>query len=214
MRHVILFFSIALTGAALDLLTKHLAFTYLLPREEVQIIDGFFSFGRTFNMGVIFGLFQDSPTFWKVISIVAVPVILAIFFSVKKPKWIVTIALGMVLAGTIGNMYDRILFGAVRDFIKFYNLPWMNTWPLFNLADSFIVVGVILLSVEMVFFDEGGKKKPAVAVLPALPALPEGAALAPPADPSVPPLANDATAPDSSSPADPVSGAGPVVEGK
>ena len=203
MRHVVLFISIALTGAAFDLLTKHLAFKHLRPYEEVGIIDGFFSFGRTFNEGVIFGLFQNNPTFWLVVSVLAVPVILAIFFSVRKPKWIVTIAFGMVLAGTIGNMYDRIVFGAVRDFIKFYNLPWplMETWPLFNLADSFIVVGVFLLTVEMVFFDEAKKRKKA----------PPGPV---PPTPLVAQLADDPTASEPSSPAGPVAGAGPVVEGK
>ena len=68
----------------------------------------------------------------------------------------------MILAGTLGNMYDRLSEGAVRDFIKFYVVTADGTqavWPLFNLADSFICVGVFLMTVEMLFFDERAAKK-------------------------------------------------------
>ena len=128
-------------------------------------------------------------TVWKYIAVAAVPVILAIFFTVRKPKWILTISLGMILGGTIGNMYDRVFtdLHEVRDFIKFiYWTPWKGraVWPLFNLADAFICVGVFLLTVEMMFFDEK-KKKPD-----------EPAKIEP------------------SAPAGPVAGPGPVVEGK
>lgn len=171
MRHAVLFFAIALSGAALDLWTKHLAFKHV-PYGEVQVIDGLFSFGRTENPGIIFGLGTKARTVWLVISIAAVPAILAIFFSVRKAKWILTIALGMILAGTIGNMYDRVDRGAVRDFIKFYCRGGDGTehvWPLFNLADSFICVGVFLLSIEMLFFDERKKQEEPSVPDPAVP---------------------------------------------
>ena len=141
------------------------------------------------NRGVVFGKFGDRPTLWLIVSIAAVPVTTAIFLGGKRPKpWAQTISLGMILAGTIGNMVDRISFGAVRDFIKFYyrtSEGIEKVWPLFNLADSFICVGVFLLSIEMMFFDEKKKK----------PSEPSSAALPPP-------------------PAAPVAGAGPAVEGK
>lgn len=163
MRHAAVFFALALLGAALDLLTKHLAFLYIGPYDpEVPVLDGLFSFGRTVNEGVIFGKFAGAKTLWLVVSIAAVPAILAIFFSVKKPNWVLTISLGLILAGTIGNMYDRVTVGAVRDFIKFYYVRADGTqavWPLFNLADSCICVGVFLLTLEMLFFDEKKKKK-------------------------------------------------------
>ncbi len=145
----------------MDLLTKHVAFHHIRgSREEVRVVDGFFSFGRTVNKGVIFGKFPGARTLWLVVSIAAVPAIAAIFFSAGKPRWNLTITLGLILAGTIGNMYDRITVGAVRDFIKFYYVRSDGTevvWPLFNLADSCICVGVFLLTVEMLFFEE--KKK-------------------------------------------------------
>lgn len=162
-RHSAVFFAIALLGGGLDLLTKYEAFLHIRQYQEVSIIDGFFSFGRTTNPGVVFGMGAGAKTAWLVISILAVPVILAIFYTVRKPKWILTISLGMILAGTVGNMYDRAFTERheVRDFIKFYYRPASGgekVWPLFNLADAFICVGVFLLTVEMMFFDE--KKKP------------------------------------------------------
>jgi signal peptidase II len=163
--HAWLFLILALAGAALDLLSKHLAFEHIkYSHDEVTVIDGLFSFGRTLNPGVIFGMGHGAQTLWLVVSIVAVPAILAIFFSIRKPRWILSISLGFILAGTIGNMYDRVMppFHAVRDFIKFYTVKADGTqavWPLFNLADSFICVGVFLLTVEMLFFDEPRKRK-------------------------------------------------------
>ncbi len=178
MRHTGAFLLVALAGAALDLLTKHLAFVHVPLGGEVTVIDGLFSFGRTLNKGVIFGIGTRAPAVWLVISVLAVPAILAIFFSVRRPRWPMTIALGLILAGTIGNMYDRVFTDehAVRDFIKFYTRTAEGpdrVWPLFNLADSSICVGVFLLSVEMVFFDESKKKRraPAPSLAPgALPA--------------------------------------------
>jgi signal peptidase II len=192
LRHSILFFAVAIAGAGLDLLTKHLAFEHIHRFQEVTIIDGFFSYGRTTNPGVVFGMGGSAKTVWKFIAVAAVPVILLIFYTVRKPKWILTISLGMILAGTLGNMYDRVFteLHEVRDFIKFYYRPASGgekVWPLFNLADAFICVGVFLLTIEMMFFDE--KKKPET---PA----PQPAKIEPPAPPG------------------PVAGPGPVVEGK
>jgi len=186
MRHTALFLAVALAGAGLDLLTKHLAFKHVPGTApyagEVPIVDGFFTFGETLNKGVIFGMGQNAQWVWYAISILAIPAILAIYFSVRKPKWILTISLGMILAGTIGNMVDRVFTEAhaVRDFLKFFYRDangLEHVWPLFNLADSFICVGVFLLTVEMLFFDE--KKKKAEKQEPAAPslapALPAGA---------------------------------------
>jgi signal peptidase II len=164
-RHWALFLSVALIGAFLDLLTKHLAFEHIQRWEEVRIIDGFFSFGRTTNPGVVFGMGAGAKWVWMAVAVLAIPIIGGLFASVKKPRWILTICLGMVMAGTIGNMVDRVFTEVheVRDFLKFYYVDASgrpHVWPLFNLADSFICVGVFLLTFEMMFFDE--KKKPAV----------------------------------------------------
>ena len=180
LRHGAVFAAIALSGAALDLWTKHLAFFHNPWGLDIPVIEGFFSFGKTRNPGVVFGLGPGMQTFWKIVSVAAVPALIALFLSGRRPRWILTVTLGMILAGTLGNMADRLgPEGSVRDFLKFYvvldGVP--RPWPLFNLADAYICVGVFLLTLEMVLFDE--KKKPAVSAVPASPTPPGATTAAP-----------------------------------
>jgi signal peptidase II len=159
MRNWLCFGALAVAGAAADLISKSLAFRHIAPNDrDVVIIDGFFELGRTYNRGIVFGLAPGWSKAFLLISILAVPAIILIYASLKKPKWVMTVSLGLILGGTIGNMYDRVIDGAVRDFIKFYWAPG-KAWPMFNIADSCICVGVALLSLEMLFFDEKKKKK-------------------------------------------------------
>jgi signal peptidase II len=176
-RHWSLFLAVAAVAASLDLWTKHLAFANIRRWEEVPVVPGFLSYVRTTNPGIVWGMGQGAKWAWLAISVAAVPAIAALFWSVKKPRWILTASLGMILGGTLGNMVDRAFteLHEVRDFIKFFYVGAdgvQHYWPIFNLADSFICVGVFLLTFEMMFFDE---KKPG-------PRAPE-AAPAPPAAP-------------------------------
>ena len=150
------FGAIAAAGAALDLLTKTLALRAVPRHGEVRVIDGLFSIGHEYNPGVIWSFGPGAKTLWLVVSILAMPLIAWIFARSRK-TWTTSICLGMIEAGTIGNCWDRIFFEGVRDFIKVYYVRSNGlsaVWPLFNLADSCIVVGVILLSIEMYFFEE------------------------------------------------------------
>lgn len=88
------------------------------------------------NTGAAFGIFQGQNLILALISVV---IIIAISSFYRKSKWLVQLGLLFVLSGAIGNLIDRILFGYVRDFIAVY---W---WPNFNLADSFNVIGIILI---------------------------------------------------------------------
>lgn len=158
MQHRLWFLAISLAAAALDLWTKATAFHHLpTSGDEVEVIKGFFYIGHTTNQGIVFGLFPGAGAVFKIVSILAVPAILFIFLSVKKPRWVLTASLALILGGTLGNMYDRLRFDHVRDFIKFY-YGGDQPWPLFNIADSCICIGVLLLSLEMLFFDEKTKR--------------------------------------------------------
>lgn len=184
-RHAAIFLAVALSGACLDLWTKFAVFEFLRPDgwpREVVIVDGWLNYGRVYNPGVVFGLGQKAPLLWKIVAFAAIPAILAIFFSVKRPKWILTLSLGMIFAGTLGNAWDRLFHPGVRDFLKFYYVSdgAQKVWPLFNLADSYICVGVFLLTIEMLFFDT--KKAPAPSPAPLQPA-PAPAPLPPAATP-------------------------------
>ncbi|HLF93469.1 MAG TPA: signal peptidase II [Planctomycetota bacterium] len=155
-RHAAVFGALALALAGLDLLTKTLALARVPHHGEHKVIPGWFSIGHEYNPGVIWSFMQNAPWLWLVVSILAIPLIAVIFVRSRK-TWATTICLGMIESGTIGNCWDRIFHPGVRDFIKFYYVQangHEKVWPLFNLADSCIVVGVILLSVEMFFFEE------------------------------------------------------------
>jgi signal peptidase II len=161
MQHRLWFVAISLVAAALDLWTKHVAFANNPWGVDVPVIEGLFSFGKTTNRGIVFGMFPQAGPVFLVVSVLAVPAILFIFMSIKKPRWVLTASLALILGGTLGNMYDRVLEGEVRDFIKFYYVDKAgetHTWPLFNIADSCICIGVLLLTLEMLFFDEKKKK--------------------------------------------------------
>lgn len=180
-RHWTAFFVFAAAGAFFDLLSKHFAFHHV-RYSEVKVFEGdiAFSFGRTVNPGIVFGLGQEWGPLFLVISLLAVPLISWIYLRMRRPSWTTTVAMGLILAGTIGNLTDRLLSTAgffewlqmsegegpgVRDFIKFSFGE--SVWPLFNIADSCICVGVAVLALEMMFFDPDAREKKKGKTVPA-----------------------------------------------
>lgn len=180
-RWLACFFSIVVIGVALDLLTKN-AISGTLPDEQRvqgtivqrEIIPNWFSLltNSPLNKGALFSLgdkFKNGANlFFIAISSVAILGILAWAFwpHLKRPT-IHTITLGFVLAGAIGNCFDRIIYGGVRDWIWVYyerakgDLPF--NWPVFNFADCFLVGGAILLILHGLFFPVQKEEKVAVA---------------------------------------------------
>ena len=110
---------------------------------------GFFRVTHVHNTGAAFGLFQGQTFILTIIASVGVAALLlyAFFFHHKCPfvgNRLGKLALGLVLGGTVGNLIDRIYLGHVTDFINF------NVWPAFNIADSAIVVGSIILAYSLI----------------------------------------------------------------
>ena len=135
--------------AALDQATKLYIHTHFALGESLEIIPKFFSFTYVRNSGGAFGLFRDSNEVVQTILFLVFPFLAFIFiFSiVKKLKNTDTIpitALSFICGGAIGNLIDRIHFKYVIDFLDIHT-PGGLAWPTFNLADSFIVVGVALV---------------------------------------------------------------------
>lgn len=139
-----------LIGLFFDILTKSLAYN-----SNSILIDGFLSLFFTWNTGAGWSLFADQTLFLAIFSGVLVVGII-VFIALYKPKSkTYAIGIGLVLAGAIGNFIDRIFFGAVRDFIK---LDFIN-FPIFNIADSCLTVGAILICVWLVFIYSKPPKK-------------------------------------------------------
>ena len=133
-----------------DQATKWLALAYLEPGWPVAVVPGL-NWYLTFNRGIAFSAFA-SPGDWQrwVFSAVAAGVALIVMVVLwrdhRKPDlagW----ALVLILGGALGNLIDRLRFGVVVDFIDCYLGPWH--WPAFNIADSAISVGAVLLVIAM-----------------------------------------------------------------
>ena len=147
-------FFIALTVLLLDRWTKHLVSVHIPLYTHIQIVPGFFRLTHTENTGAAFSLFADSPAHWKTgmliaFSLVALGIVFALLWTNTRPLASAGIALSLILGGALGNLWDRVASGRVVDFLLLYVRQYQ--WPVFNLADSAIVVGAGLLVIELLF---------------------------------------------------------------
>jgi len=137
---------IAGTAIVADQLTKSIV-SLRLPTGEAVATLGPFSIHHVQNTGIAFGLFADSTTAVIVLTTTAVTAMLVFFARTAQSHPLLPVALGLVIGGSIANLIDRVRLGHVTDFLDF------DYWPAFNLADTFIVVGVGLLFVSFVASD-------------------------------------------------------------
>lgn len=150
---------ITLLVIVLDQISKQLAEYYLVFHVPVPVIP-LFNLTLSYNTGAAFSFLSEAGG-WQRWFFIAMALIVstAIVIWMRKlspqDKW-VAIALGMVLGGALGNVIDRILFGHVIDFLHVYYQQW--SWPIFNIADSAIFVGVAILLIDS-FFGSGHKTK-------------------------------------------------------
>jgi signal peptidase II len=157
----LLFWPVAVAGAALDLWSKWAVFKWLptltpdryvvingqtVPEFRYTLIDGFLWFIMRENDGAAFSLFRGQRFFLVAISVIALAVVVYVFFSRKMYSKLMLFALGCMTGGIIGNLYDRAFNeGRVRDFIDVL-IPVIDyPWPTFNVADSMLCIGVGLL---------------------------------------------------------------------
>ena len=138
----------------LDLVSKHLIDKSLgTVGASKEIIHGFISFIYVHNSGAAWGIFSGRPIFLIIISIIVIALFIAFYvlrlrkFKDKISLWL-SVSLGFIAGGCFGNLIDRIAFGYVRDFINF---DFMN-FPVFNVADICLTVGIILLFIYFIFF--------------------------------------------------------------
>ena len=144
MRHLL----IALAVLILDRITKLLVVRYIALEDAVSIIPGLFRLTHLENTGAAFSLFAESPSPFKTIFLVTVSVaaliIVALLLWMRRRAFnATTLALSLIMGGALGNLWDRLANGKVTDFLDFY--IGAHHWPPFNVADSAIVVGALLL---------------------------------------------------------------------
>src|SRR6202521_3484150 len=151
---------IALIVVVLDRWTKHVVAQRISLYSHIQVIPGFFRLTHTENTGAAFSLFADSTAPWKTDLLIAFSVIALIVVSVllwrNHHAHIATgVGLSLIMGGALGNLWDRLTRGRVVDFLLVYVKQYQ--WPVFNLADSAIVVGAGLLIVEILFVKSRGE---------------------------------------------------------
>ena len=147
-------FILALLVVLLDRWSKRLVAAHIAMYTHIQIVPGFFRITHTENTGAAFSLFADSPSHWKTalligFSLIAMVIVSVLLWRQARALTLTGIALSLILGGAVGNLWDRVASGRVVDFLLFYVKSYQ--WPVFNLADSAIVVGASLLVIEILF---------------------------------------------------------------
>ncbi|MBM3925173.1 MAG: signal peptidase II [SAR202 cluster bacterium] len=136
----------------LDQVTKYWAEENLCPSRSIPE-EGSFRLTCTYNTGTAFGLFPDQTILLIIASFIGMGVLLLVYRHQPFPSPWLRLSLGMQLGGAIGNLTDRLRFGQVTDFVQ---LAW---WPVFNLADASIVIGIIILIAVFILSGDKDEKK-------------------------------------------------------
>lgn len=153
---------IALIVFLLDRWSKHFVAQRISLYSHIQIIPGFFRLTHTENTGAAFSLFADSTAPWKTglligFSVVALLVVSVLLWKNNHKHVATGIGLSLIMGGAVGNLWDRLARGRVVDFLLFYVKRYQ--WPVFNLADSAIVIGAGLLVLEILFHKGSGREE-------------------------------------------------------
>jgi len=159
------FLIITVVAILVDQLSKTAVFHLLSLGESVPMAGGFFRLTLILNPGGVFGTRLGSQNFYTFISLLAIGVTLWFFFKTRTKENSFRVGLCLVLGGAMGNLIDRFRFGEVVDFldfdffnitlpptkILFFKFPgfYLDRWPVFNLADSFVLIGMVLVIVHL-----------------------------------------------------------------
>ena len=148
---------IALLVLCLDIISKVIVINYLSLEKSLTIINNFLYLTYVRNTGVAWSILENNAFAALIISLVIIIGIINYVYKNKINNKLEKIAYALVLGGAVGNLIDRIIYGYVIDFIdvRLFNY----NYPIFNLADIFIVVGVILLVIHNWRNNDGNKRK-------------------------------------------------------
>ncbi len=160
-----IFIGASLVSVLLDQATKLAVAANLSFSDRIPVIEDFFYITHARNPGAAFGLFGDAPvavrlTLFIGITLVALGMVVNFYRKLAPGDRFSALSLGLILGGAAGNLIDRVFRGEVVDFLHF-RLWGGYQWPDFNLADSFIVVGVAFLVIELLAAEGEARNDPA-----------------------------------------------------
>jgi signal peptidase II len=162
LKRLLLDFATVIGGAGLiigldqwtkSLVRENLAFTETWLPDSLEWLAPYARIVHWKNTGAAFGLFQDSNTFFMILAVVAGLFILFYFPQVEREDWPLRFAMVFQMGGALGNLIDRITIGSVTDFIS------VMDFPVFNIADSSITIGVAVLLIAVVIQEFRERKK-------------------------------------------------------
>jgi signal peptidase II len=136
----------------LDQFTKYLVESRIRLYEVITIIPGFFNLTHVRNKGAAFSLLATAPEMFRIVFFVSVTIAAVVVLAIlirKTHERLLIVAFSLIASGAVGNLIDRVRYGEVVDFIQWYYKSYY--WPSFNVADSAITVGVVLLAIDMLF---------------------------------------------------------------
>ena len=137
----------AVCGLVADLVSKHLVFAALAkaPDQRRELLGSWLVLRLQTNEGGVFGIFQGRGYIFVFLTIVALSFVGWMVYKARREQWVLQIALGLVTAGALGNLLDRLRLGHVRDFIYVEKI----NYPAFNLADTCICIAAAILFIEI-----------------------------------------------------------------
>ena len=157
---------IALTIVLIDQISKWMVKSWMIIHDSIPLIGSTIQLTYIENPGMAFGIrFFESHPFWgrwffSVVSIVASIGLVWYIYQARKETILYRTSLGLILGGAVGNLIDRVLFGRVVDFMD-VDIPdvfGMHRWPVFNVADSAVVVGMIIMTFFVIFHKPGDQE--------------------------------------------------------
>jgi signal peptidase II len=169
----VLFYLVALVIVIGDQVSKMAILKTVPLNGSVPVIPRVLLLTHTRNTGGAFSLFQAGNSVFIIVAAVAILALIYAYHRFQRGHLMVSGALALALGGAIGNLFDRVRFGHVIDFFDLHAGTGHTVWPIFNVADSAITVGIILLAWHFLFTKEHSHKARPVETSPTDPAVPE-----------------------------------------
>lgn len=141
----------------LDQVTKLLVVKFMELGESIPLIDGFLYLTSHRNEGAAWGMLQGRMWLFYIITVFVIVVLVMFYKREAKTSLLLQTSLVLLMAGAIGNFIDRLLFQKVVDFVD--TVIFGYDFPIFNVADASLTVGVILMVIQIFFFDKGDKNE-------------------------------------------------------
>ncbi len=140
----------------LDLVTKYVFDATLSDGRTVRVIPFLFNFKLTHNLGAAWGMLAGKQLFLIALSVIFLAIFIYYYVREKEKSWLLTITFAFLIGGCLGNLYDRIFVGYVRDFIQF---DFWQSFPIFNFADTFLTIGIAMFIIYLILYFVKNRKK-------------------------------------------------------